>query len=126
MHSVVVTKVEYRLIEDENFSTPFDIVPESGRLTEEPGRTSQGILNKASAEFSIAGITADSDTLMKKLSRRKHQFRLTDSNGCVHLVGDDYYHVRFSYQKIIDQTPGTFNGYRCSIACNSPSGSSVS
>jgi hypothetical protein len=125
MYSVVITKVEYKPITDENF-TEMDIVPGSGLLNEETDKTGQGTLHKTTVQFDIANVTAVKDTLMKSLKSRKLEFRLTDSNKLVHLVGDENYFARLKYQKIIDTTPGTFNGYRCNVNCNSPSGSSVS
>lgn len=125
MHSTVISKVEYRQIGDENF-TVADIIPESGVMNEDTDDTANGPLNKISVQFNIAAVSVATDTPMKKLRGRKLQFRLTDTNGLVHLVGDENYCARLSYQKTIDRTPGSFNGYRCKGSCNSPSGSSVS
>jgi hypothetical protein len=125
MHSVVISKVEYRIIGEENFAS-LDSIPESGVLNEDTDETSNGQLHKTSVQFNIAGVTVVMDALMKKLRGRKLQFRLTDTNALEHLTGDDFYCARMSFQKVIDKTPGSFNGYRCSVRCNSPSGSSVS
>lgn len=123
MHSVIIKKVEYRVIGEESFNL-LDIV--SGMLNEDVQDTDNGPLNKITAPFSIANVTVETDTTLKKLRGRKLQLRLTDTNGLVHLVGDDYYCARLTYEKTIDKTPGSFNGYKCTIKCNTPSGSSVS
>lgn len=125
MNSVVLNKVEVRIIGEQNF-TNIDIVPESGIMNDESTDTAHGSLDKISVQFNIANLTIATDALIKKLRGRKLQFRLTDTNSLVHLVGDDYYFARMNRQKIIDKTPGSFNGYRCTVSCNSPSGSSVS
>jgi uncharacterized protein YegJ (DUF2314 family) len=125
MNSIVISKVEYRIIGEQNF-TALDIVPESGTLNEDPDDTSNGQLVKTSVQFNIANVTVEKSNIIKKIEKRRLQVRITDTNNQVHMVGDDYYFARMSFQKVIDKTPGSFNGWRCAVSCNSPSGSSVS
>jgi hypothetical protein len=117
MHSIVINKVECRLIGQEDFST-LNIVPQSAVLTEDTEDTPQGVLHKKSVQFDIAAVDV-AEAVMKSLRNRRTQFRLTDTGNQTHLVGDDYYFARMRYQKIIDRSPGSFNGYKCTVSCNS-------
>ena len=124
MNSAVIIKIEYRLIENQEFTEIKNILY-SGNLSESIDRTKAGNLFKASISFKVAKVSPENELILKPINNRKAQFRLTDGNGFVHLVGDDDYPARLTYQKSQVGSPGGFNGYRCSITCNSPKGSSV-
>ena len=125
MNSAVITKIEYRLIESQEFTELKNILY-SGRPTEQVDRTRAGNLHKTSVPFKIAKVSADNDLLLQPILNRKSQFRLTDGNGAVHLVGSDQFPARLTYTKSLEGSPGSFNGYNCTITCLSPEGSVVS
>lgn len=126
MNSGVIIKVEYRLLGDANFND-LDVVPESGTLAEPVERTAAGMLHKITSTFKIARTSIETETLLKAIKNRKAQFRITDANKSVHLVGDADYPARLTnYQKAVDGNPGSFNGYRCTVSCDTPNGSYIS
>lgn len=125
MNSAVIVKIEYRLIEDQEFQVLKSILY-SARLEENIDRTRAGNLHQSKINFNISKICAENELVLIPLKNRKAQFRITDANGVVHLVGNDQFPARLSYRKSESGTPGSFNGYRCQVSCSSPEGSSVS
>jgi len=125
MNSAVITKCEYRLIENPEF-TIFDLILYSGKLKEDNQKTAAGILFTTVIELSISKITAGNDVLIKLLNNRKAQFRVTDANGTIYMVGNDNFPARLLHQKALEGAPGSFGGYRCTITQKSPTGCTVS
>lgn len=121
MNSAVITKVEYKLPEDLNFSV-IDFVPQSGKMNEEPKATGAGTIYTTIIEFNIAGLSVVADELVKRLNNRKAYFKLTDSEGLVYNVGSENFAARFLAKSALDGSPGSFRGYRCFITLNSTSG----
>lgn len=119
MNSAVITKIEYRIFPEANF-TELKIIPHSGKLSE--------ILQKDSASnsyydcnvnFLMAKSEAAKDTLLNSVAIKKSQYRVTDANGIVYLIGTETYPARLTYNRNLDGKPGSFNGYRCIVACKS-------
>lgn len=125
MNSAVITKIEYRIFPDVDF-TELDTIPHSGKLSE-PLLTDDGGNDyyDCNVPFTIAKSEAAKDTLLKSIKNRRAQYRVTDANSVVYLVGDESYPARLTYTRNLDGSPGSFNGYRCSIDCTSPEGSTV-
>ncbi len=119
MNSGVITKVEYRILPEVNFSQ-LDVIPQSGKFNEDPQKTGAGMLYSFSAGFNIAKLNQGTDEIISNLTDRKAQFRITDANGTRHLAGDDSYPARLYASRHADGQPGSFNGYRCSITRKAP------
>lgn len=124
MNSAVITKIEYKLPEQENFTT-LDIVPQSGKLKEDPSRTTSGIIYNTVVDFLIAGVSAELNSQIKSIDARKAYFRCTDADNVVYLVGSADYPARIICQVDLGGTPGLFKGYRCSINHISTTGSII-
>ncbi|WP_299576656.1 hypothetical protein [uncultured Sunxiuqinia sp.] len=125
MNSAVITKIEYQLDGQQDFSE-IEIIPHSAKMSEDHARTRAGDLHKTNAQFNIAKVCPETDSILLAVKSRRAQFRITDANGVIHLVGSTSYPARLSYEKGLDGSPGSFNGYRCLITCSSPVGSSAS
>lgn len=125
MNSAVITKIEYRIFPEANFSA-LDIIPQSGKLSE-PLLTNGGgnSYYDCQVPFTLAKSEAAKDTLLKSIAKRKAQYRLSDANGVVYLVGDESYPARLTYTRNLDGQPGSFNGYRCVITCKTLTGITI-
>lgn len=121
MNAAVITKIEYKLPGEENF-TVFDIVPESGKLKQDPNASGSGKRYTTLVDFLIAGLTVDKDVLMKLLDNRKAYFKITDADNLVYLVGSVEYPARLSSEIDLGGAPGSFKGYRCKITQISTTG----
>ncbi len=119
MNAGVILKVCYNLPGEINF-TELDVIPFSGTFTEQSEIKEAGILFSAVANFKIAGILPETDILLKSLLGRRATFKITDANDTVFWVGDALYRARFLFEKRVDGTPGSFNGYQCSITRTAP------
>lgn len=126
MNSAVITKIEHRVFPDENFNQ-LDIIPYSGKLSSPFQKTSAGNgYYNTSVAFSIAKSSASNDAILKNIVNRKAQYRVSDANGVVYLVGNETYPARLTYTRALDGSPGSFNGYQCVITCQSVVGCEVS
>lgn len=124
MHSPVITRIEFRYLDNEYYDfRNFDIVPYSGSLTENMSDSKSGHLHKTSLSFKKEGVNATNEAVFFKLRNRPAQFRVTDAGGKITLVGGRDYRARLTYTKVIDGSATGFNGYQCSVVCESPSGS---
>ncbi len=119
MNSAVITKIEYRVFPEVNFSA-FEIIPYSGKLSEDISETKAGNVYACVVDFNVAKSEQAKDTTLKSVLKRKAQFRVIDANNIVYLVGDENYPARLVYSRGIDGTPGSFNGYKCKINRKSP------
>ena len=124
MNAAVITKIEYKLPGSENFIV-LDIVPQSGKLKEDPKPTNAGLVYNTLVDFLIAGISGELDYEIKSINNRKAYFRVTDADDVVYLVGSTDYPARLSAQIDLGGTPGAFKGYRCTITQNSTTGCTV-
>lgn len=125
MNSAVITKIEYRVFPEAEFSE-LDIIPQSGKLSELLQKDGGGnSYYDCAVDFTMAKSEAAKDTLLKSVASRKAQYRITDANEVVYLVGDESYPARLTHNRNIDGQPGSFNGYRCSVFCKSPTGISI-
>lgn len=121
MNSAVITKIEYRIFPDAEFTLLTHIMY-SGKLNEESADAEGVNLFTSTLNFSVAKITASTDSEIKSVKNRQAQFRVTDGNGTVYLVGDESYPARLVAQSALDGSPGSFNGYRCTVTCRAPYG----
>jgi len=124
MNAAVITKIEYKLPDQENFIV-LDIVPESGKLKEEPKRTASGIIYTTIVDFLIAGMSSGLNSQIKSIDSRKAYFRCTDADDVVYLVGSEDYPARLISQFDLGGSPGSFKGYRCSINYISTTGCTI-
>lgn len=124
MNSAVITKIEYKLPGDEEFSI-LDIVPESGKVKEEPKRTNSGLLYNTVADFLIAGLSVELNEQIRLINGRKSYFRITDADELIYLVGSVDFPARLTAQFDLGGTPGSFKGYRCTISQISTTGCTI-
>ena len=119
MNSAVITKAEYKLPGENDFSV-LDIVPHSGKITQEPKRTNAGLIYSVKADFLIVGTSSEQSYLLSQLNNRKASFRLTDADGIIYFVGSENYPARMLATLDLGGSPGSFKGHRCLITLNSP------
>lgn len=119
MNAAIITKIEFRLLENPEFSI-LDHTFFSGTLKQDSQRTRAGMLYITVMDFSVPKIIQESNSIIKSLNNRKAQFRATDANGTIYLLGNDNFPARLLHQKAIDGTPGSFGGYKCVITYRSP------
>ena len=125
MNSAVITKIEYRVFPEANF-TELDTIPHSVKLSELLQKDSSG--NRyfdCQVNFNVAKSEAAKDTILKSIAVRKAQYRVTDANGVVYLVGDETYPARLIHNRNLDGKPGSFNGYHCTISTKNVEGIDV-
>ena len=126
MNSAVITKIEYRIFPNANFSN-LEIIPQSGKLSSPRKKDAGGnAYFETSVPFNMAKSEPVKDDMLKNIVSRKGQFRITDANGFVYLVGNESYPARLNYGKALQGTPGSFNGYQCVITCKSVTGCEIS
>lgn len=118
-NSGVIIKIEYAIFPSTSF-IDLDIIPYSGKFSENFQKTAAGAVFNFSADFSIEKIETATDEMLAALVDRKAAFRLTDGNGTRHICGTGIYPARLAYSREVNNEPGGFNGYRCSIARLSP------
>ena len=121
MNSGVVIKAEYKLMGESDFSD-LDIVPYSGTISETWSRPFQGLMAEVKVDFKKENWSVTNNTLMKSLLNRKAQFRITDANGTVSIVGSTRKPARMLYVALVESSPGSFNGFTCSISWLSTTG----
>lgn len=126
-NSAVITKVEYRLFK--NVVSEFlnlNMIPYSGSFSETVSINKAGHLYTATSKFNIAKSESHIDEILKSIKSTPAQFKLYDANGFSHTIGSEEFPARLTYQKVLAGSPGSFNGYRCTVLCYSPYGSTVS
>lgn len=121
MNAAVIVKCEYRLLENPEFSVLGHILY-SGKPKEQPQKTNSGLIYTTTLDLSVSKITAENDLLIKAIVNRKVQFRVTDANGTIYLIGNDQFPARLMYDSALDGQPGSFGGYRCTITQKSTTG----
>lgn len=121
----LVRKIEYRLLEDSEFSE-FSFTGFTGTIRKEIIRENGNVLHTTRINLRISGITSVITDLLDGILFRKAQYRVTDGNGKVHLVGDGQYPARLNYEQGIAGTPGSWNGYTVNITHLSPSSYPIS
>ncbi|OFX52334.1 MAG: hypothetical protein A2066_00130 [Bacteroidetes bacterium GWB2_41_8] len=114
MNSAVITKIEYRLLENQDF-TILDFILYSGKFKQDPDKSGAGVKYITIVDVSVPKINADSNSIVKSINNRKAQFRITDANGTIYLLGNDEHPARLVHQKALDGTAGSFGGYKCTI-----------
>lgn len=114
MNSGVIVKVEYQPKGEIEFIT-LNIIPHSGNFVESSEETPAGIVYSAKAVFKIAEVNPSTDIILNDRIGKGETFRITDANGRVHTMGDQYGRSRFLTTRSIDGGPGTFNGYECQL-----------
>lgn len=119
MNSGVISKVEYKLSGESSF-TDLDIIPYSGKFSDNGEQTNAGMRYSFSGSFKKEEVSIANDAVFESIVWRKATFRVTDAGGTKHLVGDNSYPARLTYSRDIDGTPGSFNGYRCTIRRDAP------
>ncbi len=121
MNTATVVKAEFRAIASTEF-TDLDIVPYSGSISETWKRTTAGTVATVNVEFKKENWSPENNTLMKSLVGRKAQFRVTDANGTVSLVGTNTNPARLVYSAGVEGQPTGFNGFACQISWLTPKG----
>ena len=115
----IVKKIEYRLLTAVGF-TEFSFTGFTGSIRKEISRNNGNVLHSTSISLKVAEITGVKTAQLDGLLYRKAQYRVTDGNGKIHLVGDDNYPARLNYESSIDGQPGSRNGYFINILHQSP------
>ena len=121
MNSGVVVKIDYRLIGTVAF-TDLDVIPYSGSITETWKKPFAGLIATVAVDFKKENWSPANNTMMKSLLNRKAQYRVTDANGTVSLVGSDKNPARLMFDAQVIGAAGSFNGFNCSITWLSPTG----
>jgi len=121
MNSGVVVKIEYRLIGNLIFAD-LDVIPYSGSISEKWKKPFAGLIATVDVDFKKENWSPANNTLMKSLLNRKAQYRVTDANGTVSLVGSDKNPSRMIYEAQVAGAAGSFNGFTCAITWLSPTG----
>jgi len=121
MNSGVVVKIEYRLIGTVPF-IDLDVIPYSGTISEKWKKVFAGLIATIAVDFKKENWSPANNTLMKSLLNRKAQYRITDANGTVSLVGSDKNPARVLYDAQVSGAAGSFNGFTCAITWLSPTG----
>ena len=124
MNSAVVTKVEVRLLSAENF-VDLDIIPYSGTIKEKWSKSFAGTSALVSVDFKKEKWSLANGSTFKPMLNARCQFKVTDSNGVVYLVGTRDIPARLLYESSIEKNPGSFNGYSLSIDWKTPDGCMV-
>lgn len=119
MNTAAIIKFEYRLLESPDFSelvfTSF-----TGTIKKSTAKGDPGKLHTTNINLKVSEVTGEKTLLFDSLLYSKAQYRITDSNGRIHLVGDDNYPARLEYEAAIDGNPGGWNGYSILINHLSP------
>lgn len=118
-NSGVIVKVEYKLSGESSF-TDLDMIPYSGRFSDNGKRNKAGMVYDFSGSFDKDRISTENDTLLNSLAGRKATYRITDGNGTLHTVGDGQYPALLIYSRNLGGTAGAFNGYHCTISRPAP------
>jgi len=119
MNAAVITKIEYRLLENPDF-TILEQILYSGKLKQDPQESGAGTKFITIVDVSVPKLNTNNDSIIKSIDHRKAQFRCTDANGTVYILGNDEYPARLVHQKALDGTAGSFGGYKCTITYKSP------
>ncbi|WP_319228421.1 hypothetical protein [Draconibacterium orientale] len=119
MNVGVIVKIEYRLLPDGEFSE-FSFTGFSGTIAKKTDRTNAGIVHETVIGLKIPGINNTKTSLLDGILFRKAQYRVTDGNGVVHLVGTDNYPARLEYTQGINGNAGSWNGYTATINHQAP------
>ena len=114
MNSAVITKLEYRFPNVEQF-TPISYTGFSANLTEQTGRSFAGVLHTATLQFRIPKCDDEKDRLMLSLSQRRAIYQATDANGAVYRIGSAKRGALLLYNRTVDGKAGGFNGYEAVI-----------
>nr|WP_321357196.1 hypothetical protein [uncultured Draconibacterium sp.] len=120
MNVGIIVKIEYRLLPDGEFAE-FSFTGFSGTISKKPAQTDAGIVHETTIGLKIPGVENSKTALLDGLLFRKAQFRVTDGNGVVHLVGDNNYPARLEYTQGINGSAGSWNGYTVTINHQAPS-----
>lgn len=119
MNIGIVTKIEYRLIGKADFSD-FSFTGFSGNITKTSKQTNAGILHETTIGLKIPRVESSKTILLDGLLFRKAEYRVTDGNGAVHLVGNEFHPARLEYTQGINGSAGSWNGYVVTINHQSP------
>ena len=119
MNSGVITKIEYVPNTGGSYKE-LDFIPFSGNFNETMEKTAAGDVFSFNSDFSIAEIKPETEAELVTITGRRATFKITDANGRVYTVGDTLYRAWFAYSRRVGGTPGSFNGYECSISRTAP------
>jgi hypothetical protein len=121
----IIRKMEYRLLENAEFSE-FSFTGFSGTIRKVTQRPNGNVLHTTTISLKAPEITETKTAQLDGLLFRKAQYRVTDGNGRIHLVGDGFYAARLAYEQGINGQPGSWNGYTITITHLSPESYPVS
>lgn len=121
----IIRKIEYRLLEDSEFSE-FSFTGFSGTIRKETSRPNGNVLHTTTISLKVPEITGTKTAQLDGLLFRKAQYKVTDGNGSVHTVGDNFHPARLAYEQGINGQPGSWNGYTITITHYSPESYPVS
>lgn len=119
MNIGIIKKIEYRLLPDGEFAE-FSFTGFSGTINKKTNRTNAGTIHETVIGLKIPGISESKTSLLDGILFRKAQYRVTDGNGIVHLVGDNSYPARLEYSQGINGSAGSWNGYTVTINHQAP------
>jgi hypothetical protein len=107
---MVISELAYRF-SDQNPWLPIVITANTGTFNEKTKDTDAGILYTTEVSAYLPNITPDNDTLVNTLVARPALYRITDTAGIVHEIGEDTARASLEYEKINEGKPGAKHGY---------------
>lgn len=113
----VVTKLEFKFQEKDAYQV-INITGYTGSYNEKPQETPAGLLYNSAASAYVPNINMANDTLLYSIVARKAIFRITDSEGIVHEIGNNLARVTLEIEKVNDGKPGAKHGYNLKINYN--------
>lgn len=119
MNSGSIVKFEYRLFSQAEFSE-INFTAFTGTISKGTQQTDAGAMHTTKINLKVPEVTSDKTALLDSLLFQKAQYRVTDYNGAVHLVGDASYPARLEYEQAVDAQPGSWNGYTVAVNHISP------
>ena len=119
MITAIIIGVEYKIIGEAEF-TKIDFEGFSGKLTKNIPKVSGNLIHTTSIVIKKQEVKSENNSLFDKLLNRPCQYKLTDSNGKTHSVGDSNFPAKLIYQSELEGTPGGWNGYTATISHKSP------
>lgn len=115
---MIIQQLEYKYPEEQDYTT-VPIRFYSGSLVEATQQTPAGILYVAEISGYVVDINPDHDALINMLAQRPATYRVKDTAGHYHLVGNENEPATLTRAKRIDPKPGSGYGYDIKISCSS-------
>ncbi|MDR2127352.1 MAG: hypothetical protein LBP63_11065 [Prevotellaceae bacterium] len=114
-----IKKIEYRSTENDTWKE-LKTVSLSAKLTEKWSQDAAGKYSTVNVEAEIRNSSKTNDTVLEFLSKWRWQYRITDMNDRLYILGNSEYCADFNYSRTVGGL--NVNGYQISIEYVSPQG----